>query len=97
MSFVSTMARHKVKVVIAIIASLFLILVAWQFYTVQKAHRTFENYYAFRGCKQLVAKTDTTATCRLASGKVITLVAYKGKWYLNGDLPICWYHNTLCF
>lgn len=56
----------------------------------REAHRTFENYYAFRGCVQLVEKTDTYATCKLTSGKIIKIVKYNNRWYLDGDLPICW-------
>lgn len=52
-----------------------------------KAHSTFENYYAFRGCEQLVSRTSTTGVCKTRSGETITIVLYKGKWYLQGDLP----------
>ena len=53
----------------------------------RKAHSTFENYYQFRGCVELLEKTDTSATCRLASGKTITIVEINNKWYLQGDGP----------
>ena len=53
----------------------------------RKAHSTFENYYAFRGCVQLVDRTDTYGHCKLASGQTIKLVKYQGKWFLDGDLP----------
>ena len=51
------------------------------------AHSSFENYYNFRGCVELVEKTDTYGTCKLASGKIIKLVKFKEKWFLDGDLP----------
>jgi hypothetical protein len=51
------------------------------------AHSTFDNYYAFRGCVQLIDKTDTYGDCRTADGETIKIVLYQGKWYLNGDLP----------
>ena len=54
------------------------------------AHSTFENYYNFRGCVQLVQKTDSYATCKLASGKIIKIIKYNNRWYLDGDLPSCW-------
>lgn len=66
-----------------------------QFTKLQKAHSTFENYYAFRGCKQLVSKTDTFATCKLSDGSVIKIVKFNNKWYLNNDLPTCMYN--ICF
>jgi len=52
-----------------------------------KAHSTFENYYAFRGCTQLIQKTDTYGICKTGSGQTIKIVLYNGKWYLDGDLP----------
>ena len=59
------------------------------------AHQTFENYYAFRGCVQLIDRTDTLGHCKTADGQTITLVKFNNEWYLDGDLPMCW-HN-ICF
>ena len=56
---------------------------------VDKAHQTFENYYAFRGCTQLVKKTNTYGLCMLSTGQRIKIVEFRGKWYLDGDLPTC--------
>lgn len=53
----------------------------------RKAHSTFDNYYAFRGCTQLLQETDTSGVCKTDSGQTITIVEYQGKWYLQGDLP----------
>ena len=64
-----------------------LIIAVHQVITLRKAHSTFENYYAFRGCVALIDKTDTYGHCRLASGQTIKLVKYQGKWFLDGDLP----------
>lgn len=58
----------------------------WVYY-LHVAHSTFENYYKFRGCAELVEKTDTYGTCRLSSGEVIKIVKFQGQWYLDGDLP----------
>jgi hypothetical protein len=58
-----------------------------QFLILQKAHSTFTNYYAFRGCIKLIERTDTYGICQLASGKTIKIVLFNGKWYLDGDLP----------
>ena len=59
----------------------------YQIHTLKVAHSSFENYYNFRGCSQLLVKTDTYGICRLSSGQVIRLVEFQNKWYLNGDLP----------
>jgi len=61
-----------------------------QFFVLQKAHSTFDNYYAFRGCTQLVSRTDTSGVCTTASGATITIVEINGKWYLQGDGPGVW-------
>lgn len=54
-----------------------------------KAHSTFENYYAFRGCTQLLQRSPESGVCRLADGKVIKIVRFRGRWYLDNDLPLC--------
>ena len=68
---------------------------AWWVYYLKVAHSTFENYYTFRGCVELLEKTDTYGTCKLNDGKVIKLVKFNEKWFLDGDIPqcdfgICW-------
>jgi hypothetical protein len=77
--------------VIAICLLVALIVVAsFGFFEVRylnKAHSTFENYYTFRGCKELLERTPTSGVCKTSSGGTITIVLYKGKWYLKGDLP----------
>ena len=55
----------------------------------RKAHSTFENYYVFRGCVQLLEKTDAYGMCKTDSGKTIKIVKYNNRWYLDGDLPVC--------
>jgi len=59
------------------------------------AHSTFENYYTFRGCQTLVDRTDTYGDCKLADGSTIKIVKFNGKWYLDGDLPMCF--GKICF
>jgi hypothetical protein len=54
------------------------------------AHSTFENYYAFRGCVELVERAESSATCRTSSGEEIKIVEIDGKWYLEGDGPGVW-------
>ena len=61
----------------------------------KKAHSTFENYYVFRGCVQLLEKTDDYGFCKLKSGETIKIVKFQNKWFLDGDLPICW--SGICF
>ena len=58
-----------------------------QWLYLRKAHSTFENYYAFRGCISLVKRTNDYGICKLSSGQEIKIVRFQNRWYLNGDLP----------
>ncbi len=58
-----------------------------QYFVLKKAHSTFEDYYAFRGCTELVKKTPDYGICKIKSGITIKIVKYNNKWYLDGDLP----------
>ncbi len=84
---------------ILIIFSLAVILFsAWllnQTIYLRKAHSTFENYYAFRGCTQLLTRTADYGICKTVSGQTIKIVKFNNEWYLDGDLPTCW--NNICF
>ena len=71
------------------------ILFVSQFLYVEKAHSTFDNYYAFRGCTKLIDRTATSADCEIGSGETIRIVQDHGGWYLDGDLPACWFN--FCF
>lgn len=64
-----------------------LAIVGNQFLVLHKAHSSFEDYYIFRDCRQLVTKTDDYGICKIDSGQVIKIVKFKNKWYLDGDLP----------
>ena len=78
------------KVLLVIIGLCIVIVIALgidQFYAVNKAHSTFDNYYAFRGCAKLISRASDSAVCQLPSGQTIKLVEYENKWYLDGDLP----------
>ena len=86
LSAMITKYKHLIKAGIAIIISI-AIFGAYQVVMLDKAHSTFENYYAFRGCTELLGKTDTYGTCKIASGQTIKIVKYQEKWYLDGDLP----------
>ena len=50
------------------------------------AHSSFDEYYKFRGCTELLERTDTYGRCMTSRG-VIKIVLFEGKWYLDGDLP----------
>jgi len=82
-------------VIISILVAGVLVLVfgVYQVLYLRKAHSTFENYYAFRGCTQLLERTADYGLCRTASGQMIKIVKYQGKWFLDGDLPC----GFLCF
>ena len=84
-----------VLVTVFIIVVLIFIFGVNQMVLLKKAHSTFENYYAFRGCVQLVKKTDTYGLCKLSSGREIKIVKFQNKWYLDGDLPVC--YLGVCF
>ena len=95
----STLRVRPIRVALVATSVVCVILAAIilnQIMTVRQAHTSFQNYYMFRGCQQLLSKTDNDATCRLASGKVIKIVKYQNKWYLDGDLPVCWFGHTVC-
>ena len=82
-------------ILLIILADVAVFTSANYFAYLRKAHSTFENYYAFRGCVQPLEKTDTYGTCKISSGQVIKIVKYNNRWYLDGDLPTCWYN--ICF
>jgi len=82
------LSKHKVLVSAALIFIAALLLFGvYLTHTLRKAHSTFENYYTFRGCTQLLEKTPTSGVCKTRSGQTITIVEYRGKWYLKDDLP----------
>jgi len=71
---------------LVIVLALFVLGLYW-LHILNVAHSSFENYYNFRGCTELVGKTDTYGVCQISSGKTIKIVKYEDKWYLDGDLP----------
>jgi hypothetical protein len=80
--------KTRVLVVVFILAVVVIaVLIVSQFFYLRKAHSTFENYYAFRGCIELLEKTDNYGTCKIANGQTIKIVKFNNKWYLDGDLP----------
>ena len=86
--------KNKIIIVaiIMVVISCLAFGVYW-FLCLQKAHSTFEDYYHFRGCTELLSKTDSYGFCKTANNQIIKIVNFRGKWYLEGDLPC----GFLCF
>ncbi len=87
----------KNRLLIFLICAIVLTVLAFGIYegkVVDTAHSTFENYYAFRGCVQLIDRTDNVGHCKISDGQIITIVKFRNQWYLDGDLPMCW--NNFC-
>jgi hypothetical protein len=73
-----------------LIIGLIFVLLIWGIWWVKylnRAHSTFANYYAFRGCTQLLEQTPDYGICKLRSSRTIKIVNYHNKWFLDGDLP----------
>lgn len=79
--------KKKIWVAVIIAAIIIVGLGIWYVFYLKKAHSTFDNYYTFRGCKELILKTDEYGTCKIKDGSTIKIVKYNGKWFLDGDLP----------
>lgn len=91
----ATNKKFIVTFAVVIMVAVIIFGISWVIY-LHKAHSTFENYYAFRGCQKLLIKTADYGTCQLTSGTAIKIVKYQDKWYLDGDLPwLCW--GKICF
>ena len=85
------MKRNKILILLlAILLLAGMSFSVYQFFYLRKAHSSFENYYKFRGCVQLIQKTDIYGTCKIYSGKIIRIVEINNKWYLDGDGPGVW-------
>ena len=76
--------------VVVVVIIVIVILGATQFFEVRKAHSSFDDYYAFRGCVQLLQKTDIYGICKTKSGAITEIVEINNKWYLKGDGPGVW-------
>jgi len=86
--FKELLLRHKILTITILVAVLVLGTVGFlQMRMLNKAHSSFDNYYAFRGCTKLIERKPTYGVCKTSSGQIITIVLYHGKWYLKGDLP----------
>lgn len=85
--------KNKVVTVIILVGMLVVIFGINQALLLRKAHSTFENYYAFRGCTQLLLKGQDFGVCKTNTNQTIKIVKFQDKWYLDGDLPC----GFLCF
>ena len=85
--------NKKTRHLLILLIALFIVFGIYQVLFLRNAHSTFENYYTFRGCAQLIQKTQNYGLCKLNSGEIIKIVKYQGAWYLDGDLPC----GFLCF
>lgn len=84
----SPIARHRWLLFLAFVlgAIAAAITIRWYF-VLKKAHSSFEDYYAFRGCTELLERGANYGICRLKSGQIIRIVESDGRWFLDGDLP----------
>ena len=90
--------NSKIRVVVILGVFIFVCLCIFginQVLMLRKAHSTFSNYASFRGCVQLIKKTNENGICKTDQGQVIKIVKYNDKWYSDGDLPVCW--MGMCF
>ena len=85
--------KTKIIIVISLIVLVFFVFALYWTIYLKIAHSTFENYYKFRGCTELIKKTSDYAFCKTESGEIIKIVKYQNQWYLDGDLPC----GFLCF
>ena len=80
---------------IFLVGMLIFVFVINQMLLLRKAHSTFENYYAFRGCVELLKKTNNYGICKINTNQTIKIVKFHNKWYLDNDLPYC--ISNICF
>jgi len=79
--------KNKIIIIVLFIGAFIVVFGINQIFYLRKAHGTFENYYAFRGCVQLLEKTEDYGICKTNTAQIIKIVKYQDKWYLDGDLP----------
>jgi hypothetical protein len=87
---VALMKKRIILAAITVAAAMLINVGTAQYYILQNAHSSFDNYYKFRGCSQLISRSSDNAVCRLSSGETIKIVKFHDRWYLDGDLPDGW-------
>ena len=85
----SRMNKRNLLIMGIIIVLLAVVSGAYYVSYLRKAHSTFQNYYDFRGCTELVSRAETSGICKTRSRQTIKIVKYNNRWYLDGDLPVC--------
>lgn len=78
--------KKLILIILFMLLSLSVLAIYWINY-LQIAHSTFDNYYKFRGCADLINKTENYGFCKINSGQIIKIVKYENRWFLDGDLP----------
>jgi hypothetical protein len=84
--YMNYIKKHRWAQFAAVVVVLLAAVAIWQFFVLQKAHSSFANYAAFRGCETITSQSATSGTCTLSNGQSITMVQVNGRWYLQGDL-----------
>ena len=79
--------------VIIVIFCIFGIFILYQLTTTYNAHNTFDGYCKWRGLVVESQAGDYGICKDLRTGKEFKIVLFKGRWYLDGDLPC----GFLCF
>jgi len=86
--------KYKNQIIVAALAVVALAIFGiYEVMMLARAHSTFENYYAFRGCVKLISRTDDYGICQTAAGQTIKIVKFDNRWFLDGDLPC----GFMCF
>lgn len=78
--------KKAVTITFLVIVLVFVFMLNQWLY-LRKAHSTFENYAIFRGCVQLLERTQNYGICKINNGQTIKIIKYNDRWYLDGDLP----------
>jgi len=89
---VKIMDNIKTKIWLKVTVSLAIIFFAFcltGFCIALGAFRHSRIYYKFRGWVQFLGKNIRLDSANLKMVQSIKLVKFKGKWYLDGDLPNC--------
>jgi hypothetical protein len=79
--------ERKIKIAVLVFLLIAIAVSAYWLITLQIAHSSFNDYYRFRGCVQLINRTADYGYCTVGSGETIKIVKFQDKWYLDGDLP----------
>ena len=79
--------KKKLKRLALLFAIIFIAFGIYESHALKVAHSSFDNYYKFRGCQELLWRTEDYGICKLKGDKLIKIIKYQNKWYLDNDLP----------